>query len=125
MPQLAEILNVDQAELDALRPGAVSAATAAEESEGDAGPSTIEQPAVPTDAEPEEPSAEVVVAPRRRGLLGDVATAWQVMTEGWTGWIRGFATAAVLLVLLVVLVWAASELFQALGEVWDSFDAGS
>ena len=123
MPQLAEILDVDQAELDALRPGSPSTEP---DPTGDGGPSTIEQPAVEPDPAPiVESEPEPTPAAPSPGLVEELTAMWRSITQDWTGWIRGVATFVVLIVMLIVLVWAAGQLFAALGEVWDSFDAGS
>ena len=125
MPQLAEILDVDLADLDALRPGGSGEVRDEPHESNGGGPSTIEQPPIPVSDEPSVVSHDVAQAGSQRGVLGDLGAAWRSLTEDWTGWIRGLATVGVLLLLLVVLVWAASELMEALGDVWDSFDAGS
>jgi len=45
--------------------------------------------------------------------------------RGWVGWLRGLLTAAALILMIFVLVWAVGELFDALRAVMASFDVGS
>jgi len=88
---------------------------------------TVEQPEVvgadPPDVEHEAPSQPL--AKTGGGIFTDV---WRVLTRGgrgWEAWIRGLLTAAVLVVMLFVMIWALGELFDALAAVLDSFDVGS
>ncbi|MGI9584852.1 MAG: helix-turn-helix domain-containing protein [Acidimicrobiia bacterium] len=114
---LADALDLEPDVLRAARPGPVS----------DSGvrPTTIEQPVVPEEPpalpepqpEPQEPAAS-------RGMFGDAVEAVRSAGASWSGWLRGALTAAFLLVMLIVLIWALGELFTALGDVWDSFDTG-
>jgi transcriptional regulator with XRE-family HTH domain len=121
---LAEVLDLDPDELRRMRP------QPQDEGEGegvdDETPprvTTAEQPLVPV-ADPPAISQE---APTRapRGFLGDLGLALRELTSGWSGWIRGLLTAAILIVMLFVLIWALGELVGALHEIWDSFDTGS
>jgi transcriptional regulator with XRE-family HTH domain len=121
---LARVLELDPDELRSLRP---DPDPVAESDELD-----TPSPATPIDVIPRiestgpafEPKTDAGV-PRRRpsGFLGDVVEVVRGMTAGWTGWIRGLLTFAVLLVMAIILVWALGELFGALGEIWNSFDA--
>lgn len=133
MPVLAGALDIDEAELEELRPAPRIAAQ--EHTAGGQvtkGPDTLEQPAVvpavPREAAPVEisdVSDPEAPATKQRGFFEDIGVAWRSLTKEWAGWIRALATIAVLVALLVVLVWAVGELFSALSEVWDSFDAES
>ncbi|MGI9665811.1 MAG: helix-turn-helix domain-containing protein [Acidimicrobiia bacterium] len=132
MPALAQALDVDAEELESLRPSTATAVSEAasdemEPSEGTDGPSTLEQPAVPADVSPvaSDDSPSPQASQRKGGLLSELRDAWRALTSDWSGWIRGVATAGVLLVMLLILAWAVGELFGAIGEVWDSFDAES
>lgn len=123
MPVLADALEVDVAELEKRRPsladepdelGVIDVVTPT-------GPSTIEQQAVSVQSTvtTDEPASS------RLGLFGDM---WSALTEGkdsWIGWVRGIATAVVVIILLVVLVWAVGELFSSLKDVWDSLGTSS
>lgn len=123
---LARVLELDPDELRSLRP--------------EPDPVTVHDaldtpaPATPIDVIPRiestgpafepPPQADAGAAGRRPpGFLGDVVEVVRGATAGWTGWIRGLLTFAVLLVMAIILVWALGELFEALGEIWDSFDA--
>lgn len=52
----------------------------------------------------------------RRGLLGEIRDP----SKPWLGYIRATLTVVVLLLLAWVLLWAAGNLFDALGEVWET-----
>ena len=130
---LADVLDLDAAELRALRPGARDAVQPEPlpglEERTPAGPAASSEPEVidldrvPIIRPPETPpDSERQLRPP--GFVSDVVEVVRRATESWAGWIRGALTAGVLLVMAIVLVWAMAELFQALGEVWDSFDAG-
>lgn len=137
LPKLAEVLGIDASELESARTGRTvdaetpengdSAAQENEEESSDVRVVTIEQPAALTSEETEpEPQAAMVQADRSDG--GMFADAWRVLTVGrqsWIGWVRGVLTAGTLLVMLLVLVWAAGELFDAFGTILDSFEVGS
>jgi len=45
--------------------------------------------------------------------------------RSWIGWMRGLLTTAVLVLMVFVLLWAMSELFDALRTILDSFGVGS
>jgi transcriptional regulator with XRE-family HTH domain len=87
---------------------------------------TVEQPVVvekpPGPLAPQAPPKESVT---QRGVLGDVLEAVRSAGASWSGWLRGALTAGLLIVMLIVFIWAFGELLTALGQVWDSFDAGS
>jgi hypothetical protein len=98
-------------------------------------PSTIEQPVITQSGTESAPVTAAVTGasepaqhpppPAQEGPFGEIAAVYRSVTEDWSGWIRGALTALVLLIMLIVLLWAAGELVSALGEVWDSFDAES
>jgi len=137
IPDLAVALDLDPQQLDALRPGPSlpeplepdsMVAELVEEK-----PSTIEQPIVarsgpgsapvPASTAPANGSSTRPPATSGGGPFGDIGAAYRSLTQDWSGWIRGGLTAIALLIMLIVLVWAVSELGSAIGEVWDSFDA--
>lgn len=144
MGDLATALDLEEAQLDELRP---SSSNQQPQSDGDAPAglvsdpgrairadgrkhTTLEQPIVAPDAgavpsngaaASREPSSES--SRTSAGLVGDIVASYRSWTEDWSGWIRGGLTVALLIVMLVVFVWAVGELFGALGEIWDSFDA--
>ena len=139
IPDLAQALDLEPADLDALRPSPSLPEPLGPDSilldEAEAKPSTIEQPVITqsgtesapgmaADTRASEP-AEPPPTPAQEGMFGEIAAAYRSVTEDWSGWIRGALTALMLLIMLVVLLWAAGELVSALGEVWDSFDAES
>lgn len=123
---LAKVLDLDPDELRSLRPDP-DQVTVSDELD-------TPSPATPIDVIPRiestspafgsEPQPDAR-APGRRppGFIGDVVEVVRGLTAGWTGWIRGLLTFAVLLVMAIILVWALGELFGALGEIWNSFDA--
>jgi transcriptional regulator with XRE-family HTH domain len=122
--QLADVLDLDPDALKALRP-AVEDEVAVAEAVPDATeprikPTTLEQPA----AAPSTPETSAS-PPGSRGFLGDTAAALREMTSDWSGWIRGVLTFVVLVLMVIVLVWALGQLFDALRAIWDSFDAGT
>jgi transcriptional regulator with XRE-family HTH domain len=123
--QLADVLDLDPEELKAMRPAAeddVRVVEAVSEAQAPAvKPSTLEQPKVTAPA-PEVPAP---TTPAPRGFLGDTAAALRDMTADWSGWIRGLLTAVVVIVMLIVLVWALGQLFDALRVIWDGFDTGT
>lgn len=132
VPALATALDITEDKLDELRPTGADVVESgdepAEPGSPNGGPSTLEQPVV--DAPIDEPFSIDDSVPSedrasRSGLLAELRDAWRALTKDWTGWIRGLATAGVLLLLLLILVWAVGELFNALGEIWDSFDAST
>ena len=144
MGDLATALDLDEAQLEELRP---LSSNQQPESSNDASAglvsdpgqairaderkhTTLEQPIVAPDAgvPPSNDSAAAMDSPpeptrRSTGLVGDIVASYRSWTEDWSGWIRGGLTLALLIVMLVVFIWAVGELFGALGEIWDSFDA--
>lgn len=131
MGDLAAALDLDPEDLEALRPHPADPTPSAAPDDDviDHRPSTVEQPVVEAvDDKAQPPVVEsvgfgAVDAPRTSGLVGDVIASLRSMTKGWDGWIRGLLTLGVLLVMIVILIWALGELFSALGDVWNSFDA--
>jgi len=122
--QLADVLDLDPDALKALRPAAEDQVGVVEVVSGSkvpaVKPTTLEQPA----AAPSAPEA-AASPPASRGFLGDTLAALREMTSDWSGWIRGILTFVVLVVMVIVLVWALGQLFDALREIWDGFDAGT
>jgi transcriptional regulator with XRE-family HTH domain len=127
---LAVALDLEPSQLDDLRPGPSLPEPIDADAHGQ-GPSTLEHSAVGESSSvspPQEPVSSIRDSSPSTpsvGMFGDLVATVRSTTEGWSGWIRGLLTAAVLIVMLVILVWAAGELFSALGEVWDSFDTES
>jgi len=120
LPKLAAILEIDPEIFKAATSPAADAGTGEHSS-------TLEQPVVGGDADSvrEHDQSPGQVSDSDTGLFADT---WRAITSGgrgWIGWIRGFLTAGVLLLMLLVLLWAVGELFGALGAVLDSFDVGS
>ena len=131
--ELADALGLDPQELRALRPspldsGGVEPESAAPGISGSrATPESLDLDRVPVIAPPESVDAQPGRAssgPRTAGFVSDVIEVLRGATESWSGWIRGGLTAAVLIVMAIVLVWALSELASAMGEIWDSFETG-
>ena len=146
MGDLASALDLDESQLDELRP---SSSNQQSQPDGDGSPresqvssqglavhpdgrkhTTLEQPIVAPDAgavpsngaaSSTEPSPDS--SRSSSGLVGDIVASYRSWTEDWSGWIRGGLTLALLIVMLVVFIWAIGELLGALGEIWDSFDA--
>lgn len=130
---LAGALDLDPDDLRALRPGTSMPDGIGPSPEKDAGATgdggsgssapraPIDLDRVPVIAPPPEPETARVRPP---GFVADVVAVLRGLTESWSGWIRGLLTAGVLIVMAIVLVWVLAELAQALGEIWDSFDAG-
>jgi transcriptional regulator with XRE-family HTH domain len=129
LSKLEAILEIDRVDLDARK--VISAGS--HDAGGEMGEvrqqrtSTVEQPVVdgaaPLSAQPGPETRAAQTSDR--GLISDV---WSALTSGdrsWIGWLRGFLTAAVLVLMIFVLFWALSELFDALRDILDSFDVGS
>jgi transcriptional regulator with XRE-family HTH domain len=124
LPKLAAILEIDPEVLKESTPPIPSDTT--DETEGPVGDgdrvSTVEQPVTGTAASGNSASQGVSQP------LSSSGGPWATLTHGdrgWMGWVRGLLTAAVLMVMLMVMLWAVGELFSALGAVLDSFDVGS
>ncbi len=129
LPQLAQVLDVDESELRRMRPSAsptpaVPVDTTAAESERE---STVENAVVNggsgavTDS---RASGVVDTGARQSGFAGKL---WHTIIRkrgSWIGWARGLMTAVVLIAMFVLLVWVLGELLAALGAIIDSFDAG-
>ncbi len=129
LPDLAAALELDEEDLQRLRPGANAAASdPSQSSEEPITRSTIEGETVSNGSVTKPQPAEVHpdgASKSAGGLLRDVSQAFFGSKSSWIGWVRGIMTAVVLIVLLVVLLWALGELFDALREVLDSFDVGT
>ncbi len=128
LPDLADALGLDVADLQRLRPSAV---------DPDTDPSTLgDRPPVESPVVPGAPPNGTIVtqdplpiaaapsASRSGGILEDVSSAIFGNRESWIGWVRGILTAVVLVVMFFVLVWALGELADAVLEVLRSFDVG-
>lgn len=120
---LATALDLDPDELRALRPSLEQA------EEAQAGPpdepELIDVAEVPVVSQGVDDQPTVESPAKPPSFFADVLEAFRSATRSWSSWIRGALTAGVLLVMAIVLIWAMGELFDALGRIWDSFDAGS
>ncbi|MEZ5175367.1 MAG: helix-turn-helix transcriptional regulator [Acidimicrobiia bacterium] len=120
MPRLAEALQIDVADLEARRyPQYGEDDSDQHTAGGDRTGSTIEQDAVPS-RQP-APDREVERAPV--GFFGELWNTVFAQREAWIPWVRGIATAVLLVIMLVILVWAVGGLWDGIKEIWDSFDA--
>lgn len=127
--ELADVLELDPDELRALRPGAADAGQP-DRLPGLSGEATpagddvdlVDLDVVPIVSAPDGPVDAPLVKPP--GFIDDVREVIRRATSSWSGWIRGALTAGVLIVMALILVWALAGLFDAFGEIWDSFDAG-
>ncbi len=89
--------------------------------------STVEQPVV-ADAEPVDEQKGQVPEPVKKSDDGILADFWKALSfggRGWVGWARGLLTTAILFVMLLVLLWAVGEFFDAISAVLDSFEVGT
>jgi len=129
---LARVLGIDADELRSQRPSVSKPVTSPPgnphhdtDMAGETGPSTFEHDAV-APAPIRARTGEATVAPERsNGIIADAIDAVRHATSGWGGWIRGLLTAAVLIAMALILVWALGQLASAVGEIWDSFDTGA
>ena len=124
MPQLADALSVDVSELEKRRHTVNEPDWPSDPDPGDKKLTTMEQPAVRSDEAP-SPETGLTTQTKRVGLFGQMWNSVFAEKESWIGWVRGIATALVLLLFLVVLIWAGGEFIDALLDVWHSFDSGS
>jgi transcriptional regulator with XRE-family HTH domain len=129
LSKLQAILEIEPAVLNAPMPVSVESPDAGSEEVEvpDGRVSTVEQPILVSETPDATPSPSEVRRPKTSdgGLVADV---WAALTSGdrsWIGWIRGLLTTAVLVLMVFVLLWAMSELFDALRAILDSFDVGS
>lgn len=120
VPKLAAILDIDPDELRTTD----SAVSGSDETDGRI--STVEQAVMDsvgdTDMETDPPTNGTVEG------SGFVAEMWASIAgggRGWMRWVRGLLTAAALVVMLLVFVWAVGELLDALSAVLGSFEVGS
>jgi transcriptional regulator with XRE-family HTH domain len=121
MPQLAEVLDVDVTELETRRPSVDEPEWPTDAELGEQKHTTVEQPvSVSQEALYQEPLPPP--ESRRVGFVGDMWNSIFAEKESWIGWVRGIATALVLLLFLFVLIWAGGEFIDALSDVWQSFD---
>lgn len=130
VPELARVLDIDEEALADLRPGPAEVAGQGPVSEKveSSDPVTIEDAVPVADPLPAESPGPVDGegdVGRPVGVVGDLREAVFGQKESWIGWARGLLTVFALLAMLVILIWALGGLFDALGEVWDSFDAGT
>lgn len=123
IPELAAVLDVDVSALEERRPHVRESEELRETHPADKKLSTIEQPVIPPS--PQDPAATIPsTAKRRVGFIGDMWNTVFAEKESWIGWVRGIATASVLLLFLFVLVWAVGEFAEAISDVWHSFGSG-
>ncbi len=129
MSDLAAALELDEEELQRLRPGSVEATAASPaSSEEPLTRSTLEGETVSNGAVATHHPAEMgpdVVPKNGGGVLSDLSRALLGSKSSWIGWVRGIMTTVVLIAMLFVFLWALGELFDALREVLDSFDVGT
>ena len=129
LPDLAAALELDEEELQRLRPGVTAEVSdPSQSSEEPITRSTIEGETVSNGSVAKPQPAEVHTNGASKsggGLFHDVSQAFFGSKSLWIGWVRGIMTAVVLIVLVIVLMWALGELFDALREVLDSFDVGT
>ncbi|MCL1595410.1 MAG: helix-turn-helix domain-containing protein [Actinomycetia bacterium] len=129
VPELARVLDIDEGALRDLRPGHVEPGGESPTAEyiETSKPLTIEDAVSVADPLPADSSRPVEVegdTVRPVGLVGDLRQTVFGQKDSWIGWARGLLTVFVLVTMLVILIWALGGLFEALGDVWDSFDAG-
>lgn len=133
LPDLAEALGLDDAELRTLIESVHAPAPSAPYAESSEDPipkteTTIEDEVSVVDAAPyfETPSPRSAQPPQiEPGRFGRFSKAIFGSRDSWIGWVRGILTALALLFLFFGLVWALGELLAALGEVLDTFSAGT
>lgn len=129
MSDLAAALELDEEELQRLRPGSVEAAPASSvPSEESVTRSTIEGETVANGVLTSRHRAEMdvdVASKNGGGMFSDLSGALLGSKASWIGWARGIMTAVALIVMLFVFLWAMGELFDALRAVLDSFDVGT
>ncbi len=129
MSDLAAALELDEEELQRLRPGSVEATPASRApSEESVTRSTIEGETVAngtiTSRHPTEMDVDVA-SKNGGGMFSDLSGALLGSKASWIGWARGIMTAVALIVMFFVFLWAMGELFDALRGVLDSFDVGT
>lgn len=124
MPSLAEALEVDVESLEERRPVFQDPQdTGSHTAGGEQIRSTIEQPLVA--------AADDLAAHHRQersaplGVFGEMWNTVFAQKASWIGWVRGIATAVVLIVMVFVLIWAVGELITALSDIWGSFGTGN
>lgn len=129
---LARVLDIDADELRSQRPSAGEPEEpSVRDSHGDTdmvggtGPSTFEHDVVAPAQSRARTDETGAVPARSGGIVSDAVEAVRHATSGWGGWIRGLLTAAVLIAMALILVWAVGQLASAVGEIWDSFDTGA
>lgn len=127
--ELADVLELDADELRALRPGAADTRSPDPRADGDGERAStggeadlVDLDVVPVVSAPD--GTADAAQPRAPGFVDDVREVIRRTTASWSGWIRGALTTGVLLVMALILIWAVAGLFGAVGEIWDSFDAG-
>ena len=124
IPKLAAILEIDQEVLEVGEGADVEPDGGQPPQNQDGRVSTVEQPIVAIEESLDESGDPETVENRRVGMVSDVLGAFARVTSDWMGWVRGIFTAVILILMLVVTIWAMSELFDALGDVAESFDFG-
>ena len=128
VPQLAVALDVDVSALEQRRPVATNqvappADPPDEQGAGKQKPTTIEQPAIPSQEVPVTGAAQPS-GNQRVGFVGEMWNSIFAGKESWIGWVRGIGTALVLVLFFFVLIWAGGEFIDAMSEVWHSFGSG-
>ena len=131
LPDLAEALELDEAELAGLCDRTMDDGDGPPTSNGlpPARPMDVTEVAVgatpgtqdPVEPEPGLPAQQSIGG----GLLSDLSRLVLGSKPSWIGWVRGLTTAAVLIVMFVILIWAIGEFVDAMLEVLDSFDVGT
>lgn len=127
LPKLVAILEIDRSAIEAAKPSVdISQHGNSSDASGER-VSTVEQPVVAPVEFPtsQHGQAEEEPVASSGGLFRDVRAALTKGHRSWIGWIRGLLTAGALILMLFVLLWAISELFDAFGAVLDSFTVGS
>lgn len=120
MPELAVALDVDLSALEERRPSAIESDQGTASDASDKTFSTIEQPVVAS--QDVLPTADIQSPAKRSvGLFGEMWNSVFAEKESWIGWVRGIATALVLLLFFVMLIWAGGEFIDAISDVWQSF----
>jgi transcriptional regulator with XRE-family HTH domain len=120
MPQLAAALDVDVSALEERRPTAIEPDQGQEDDSADKTISTVEQPVVASQETPLTPEPPPL-ANRSVGFVGEMWNSVFAEKESWIGWVRGIATALVLVLFVFVLIWAGGEFVNAISDVWHSF----
>lgn len=130
MTKLIAILELDPDVLKAKTEPEDSETAPGDESvpdDSDGRVSTFEQPVVASSPAPAPEATQTTEQAQVKsgGLFSDAWAALGLADRSWIGWVRGLLTAAVLVLMVFVLIWALGELFTALNEVRSSFNVGT